>query len=237
MEFLPGRRVTSNASNFAEGPIPKRLPNEDARMNACEKQTADLMMYLDDELVGGKLMEFLAHLKICVDCRAGLAEQLALSAVLRRSRPLYSVTPKLRARVAASLVSARAATAPHQVRAGSGQVLRRTLQGVEWLMPRWNVLIPAVAAMMLCFLLVSNVVHQVRASEYVDAALTTHRDYLNGQLPLQIRSNSPQVVTEWLARKVAFPFRLPDPQLQSGGRLAYRLLGARVVDYRRKCCL
>jgi hypothetical protein len=39
-------------------------------------------------------------------------------------------------------------------------------------------------------------------------------------------------VTGWLAAKVAFPFRLPDSQAQSSGAPAYRLLGARVVDYR-----
>jgi anti-sigma factor RsiW len=86
--------------------------------------------------------------------------------------------------------------------------------------------------MMLCFLLLSNVVHEVRASEYVHAAISTHRGCLSGQLPLQIRSDSPQVVTEWLARKVAFPFQLPDSQAQSSGRPGYRLRGARVVDYR-----
>jgi anti-sigma factor RsiW len=85
---------------------------------------------------------------------------------------------------------------------------------------------------MLCFLLISNVVHEVRASEYVDAALSAHRDYLSGQLPLEIRSDSSQAVTGWLAGKVAFPFRLPDSQVQSSGAPAYRLLGARVVDYR-----
>src|ERR1700732_4949886 len=100
-------------------------------MSACEKHTVDLMLYLDDELVGGKLMEFLTHLKICADCRASLEEQLKLSAVLRRSRPLYSAPPKLRARVAASLASAEAKTAPNQPYEGSGQWLRRTLQGVE----------------------------------------------------------------------------------------------------------
>ena len=201
-------------------------------MNACERHTVDLMLYLDDELVGGKLTEFLAHLKICVDCRAALEEQLALSAVLRRSRPLYSAPPKLRARVAATLASAGATTASKQLHEGSGQWLRRTLQGVERLMPRWKVLVPAVVGMMLCFPLVSNVVHEVRASEYVDAALSTHRGCLSGQLPLQIRSDSPQAVTEWLAGKVAFPFQLPDSQAQTSGRPGYRLLGARVVDYR-----
>jgi anti-sigma factor RsiW len=208
------------------------MPEEAARMNACEKHTVDLMLYVDDELVGGKLMEFLEHLKICVHCRAALEEQLQLSAVLRRSRPLYSAPPKLRARVEASLASAGATTSSNPLYEGSGQWLRRTLEVVERLMPRWKVLVPAVVAMILCFLLVSNVVHEVRASEYVNAALSTHRDYLSGQLPLQIQSDSPQVVTEWLAGKVAFPFQLPNAEAQSSGRPAYRLLGARVVDFR-----
>jgi anti-sigma factor RsiW len=201
-------------------------------MNACEKYTVDLMLYLDDELLGGKLMDFLAHLKICAGCRASLEEQLALSAVLQRSRPLYSAPPKLRARVAASLVHAASETKSHQLYEDRGHWLKKALQGVERLMPRWTVLVPAILEMILCSLLISNVVHEVRASEYVDAALSTHRDYLSGRLPLEVQSNSPQEVTGWLATKVAFPFRLPDPQAQSNGAPAYRLLGARVVDYR-----
>jgi anti-sigma factor RsiW len=201
-------------------------------MNACEKYTVDLMLYLDDELLGGKLMDFLAHLKICADCRASLEEQLALSAVLRRSRPLYSAPPKLRARVAATLAHAASETESNQLHEDSGRWLRRTLQVVERLMPRWKVLVPAVLGIMLCFLLISNVLHEVRASEYVDAALSTHRDYLSGQLPLEFRSDSPQEVTGWLAGKLAFPFRLPDSHAQPSGPPAYRLLGARVVDYR-----
>src|SRR5258707_3550065 len=108
--------------------------NEAARMNACEKYTVDLMLYLDDELLGGKLMDFLAHLKTCADCRTSIEEQLALSAVLRRSRPLYSAPPRLRARVAASLAHAGAETKSNQQ--GTGQWLRGTLQGVDRLMRR-----------------------------------------------------------------------------------------------------
>jgi len=200
-------------------------------MNPCEEHTLDLMLYLDQELVGGKLMEFLAHLKICVDCRAAFEEQLALSAVLRQSRPLYSASPNLRARVAASLASPGATTASKPPRVRGGQWLQSTLHGFERLMPRWTVVVPAVVGMMLCFLLVSNLVHEVRASEYVTAALSTHRDYLTGRLPLQIHSGSPQAVTGWLAGKVAFPFRLPNSQAQSGSP-GYRLLGATLVDYR-----
>jgi anti-sigma factor RsiW len=201
-------------------------------MSACEEHTVDLMLYLDEELVGEKLMEFLAHLKICVDCRAALDEQLALSAALRRSRPLYSAPPQLRERVAARLATAGAMASSTQLREGGRQWLRRTLQSVERFRPRWKVLVPAVVGMMLCFLLVSNVVREARASEYVNAALSTHRDYLSGRLPLQIQSSSPHAVTGWLSGKVTFPFQLPDSQAQSGGRPGYRLLGATLVDYR-----
>ena len=67
------------------------------KMNACEGYTVDRQLYLDDELGGGRLREFLAHLRICRYCRSWLEEQLALSATLRESRPLYSAPPRLRA--------------------------------------------------------------------------------------------------------------------------------------------
>jgi anti-sigma factor RsiW len=200
-------------------------------MNPCEEHSDELMLYLDDELVGEKLTEFLAHLKTCVDCRAALEKQLALSAVLRQSRPLYSAPPRLRARVA-SLASANANTVSRPLHESGGAWLRRTLHRVGRLMPRWAVLVPAVVGMLLCFLLVSHAIREVRASEYVNAALSTHRAYLSGRLPLQIQSDSPQAVTGWLSGKVAFPFRLPNSRAQSGSRPDYRLLGARLVDYR-----
>ena len=201
-------------------------------MNECGDYTVDLMLYLDDELSGGKLMGLLAHLTICAHCRASLDEQLALSATLHRLRPLYSAPPKLRARVAARLAKPQSQTIAGRLYAGVGQTLKLTLRNAGRLIPRWKVLAPAVLGMMLCFLLISNVVREVRASEYVDAALATHRDYLSGHLPLQIRTDSPEAVTGWLAGKVPFPLQLPDSQGQSGSKPTYRLLGARLVTYR-----
>jgi anti-sigma factor RsiW len=202
-------------------------------MTDCEEDnTVDLMLYLDDELSGGKLMEFLAHLKICARCRASLEEQLALSATLHQFRPLYSAPPKLRARVLASLAKPKSQTFARRLYEGVGQTLKLTLRSAGRLIPRSHVLAPAVLGVMLCFLLVSNVVREVRASEYVDAALSTHRDYLSGHLPLQIRTDSPDAVTGWLAGKVPFPLQLPDSQGQSGSKPTYRLLGARLVAYK-----
>jgi anti-sigma factor RsiW len=202
------------------------------KMNACEGYTVDLQLYLDDELGGGMLREFLAHLRICGYCRASLEEQLALSAILRESRPLYSAPPKLRARVTASLLREGSDRTTTQRYESIRQGLQTILQSGERLIPRWTVLAPAVLGITLCLLLISNIVREVRASEYVEAAVSTHLNYLTGHLPLEIRSDSPQAVTGWLAGKVPFPFQLPDSQRQSGSRPAYRLLGATLVSYR-----
>jgi anti-sigma factor RsiW len=201
-------------------------------MNACDDYTVGPMLYLDDELSGEKLMEFLAHLKTCAHCRASLEEQLALSATLHRFRPLYSAPPKLRARVAASLAEAESRSLAGRLYRGAWQTLKLALRSAGRLTPRWKVLVPAVLGMILCFLLISNVVREVRASEYVEAAVSAHRDYQNGQLPLQIQTDSPAVVTEWLAGKVPFPLKLPDSQEQSGSKPTYQLLGARLVAYK-----
>ena len=201
-------------------------------MNDCGDYTVDLMLYLDGELSGGKLTEFLAHLPTCAHCRASLNDQLALSATLHRFRPLYSAPPRLRARVAARLAKPESQTIAGRLNARIGQTLSLTLRNAGRLIPRWQVLVPAVLGMMLCFVLVSNSVREVRASEYVDAAVSTHRDYLSGRLPLQIRTQSPEAVTVWLSGKVPFPLQLPDSEGQSGSKPTYRLIGATLVTYK-----
>ena len=201
-------------------------------MNDCGDYSVDLMLYLDDELSGGKLMDLLAHLTICAHCRASLDEQLALSANLHRCRPLYAASSKLRDRVAASFAKPNTQTISIRLYAGVGQTLKLVLRSAARLIPRWQVLVPAVLGMILCFLLISNAVREVRASEYIDAALSTHSDYVSGHLPLEIRTDSPEAVTAWLAGKVPFPLRLPDSRMQSGSGPKYRLLGARLVTYK-----
>jgi anti-sigma factor RsiW len=200
-------------------------------MDACGDYTVDLMLYMDDELDGEKLMGFLAHLKICAHCQASLEEQLALSATLHRVRPLYSAPPELRARVKAGLARPEARSAPGRIYQRVARTLKLALPHAGRLVPRWKILVPAVLGMMLCFVLVSSEVRDVRASEYVNAAVSAHRDYLDGHLSLQIRTDSPAAVTGWLAQKVAFPLQLPDSQRQPDGKPAYRLLGATLVDY------
>lgn len=70
-------------------------------MDSCNEHRVNMLRYLDHELRGRDLETFLAHLKVCEDCKAGLEEEQALSHLLHRNRPLYPASAALRARVAA----------------------------------------------------------------------------------------------------------------------------------------
>jgi anti-sigma factor RsiW len=89
-----------------------------------------------------------------------------------------------------------------------------------------------VAAIFLTF--VPSVVRQVRAANYVEAAVATHHSYLDGNLPLELHSNSPEQVTAWFSGKVPFPFRLPKSQVAPHGVPVYQLTGASLVKYQGK---
>jgi hypothetical protein len=62
-------------------------------------------------------------------------------------------------------------------------------------------------------------------------AVATHRSYLDGNLALEIRSQSPEEVTAWFVGKVPFQFRLPASQAVPDSKQAYKISGARLVKF------
>jgi anti-sigma factor (TIGR02949 family) len=70
-------------------------------MSFYDKYRAKTLLYLDNDLQVDELDAFRAHLETCGGCRASLDAELALSLLLRRSRPLYSAPDRLRSRVSA----------------------------------------------------------------------------------------------------------------------------------------
>jgi anti-sigma factor RsiW len=99
-----------------------------------------------------------------------------------------------------------------------------------WRVTRLRLLVATFAVIAVCLAFVPNAVRQVRAANYVETAVTAHRSYLDGNLALGIRSDSPERVTTWFSRKVPFLFRLP--QSAPGSVLTYQLSGASVVSFR-----
>ena len=200
-------------------------------MSPCDEVSLKALRYLDDRLQGQELRDFRAHLEVCPNCRASVETERALSRLLHRSRPLYSAPPALRARVAVL------------VEKHSGPILasenfyKRLLRSVgngfadpvrRVVRLRLLAATLAVTAMLLAF--VPNAVRQLRAADYVETAVTTHRSYLDGNLALGIRSDSPEQVSSWFTGKVPFPFRLP--QSTPGSIPTYQLAGASLVSYR-----
>jgi hypothetical protein len=84
----------------------------------------------------------------------------------------------------------------------------------------------------LCLILIPETARQVRAEDYVQTAVAAHRSYLNGSLPPEIHSDSPEVVTAWVAGKDPFHFCLPAARSIPDSKPVYRLTGARLLNYK-----
>jgi anti-sigma factor RsiW len=203
-------------------------------MNRCEEYNTELLLYLDNELTGEKFENFQAHLLSCADCRERLEEELALSSVLRRTRPLYLAPDALRERVAAAAVQQDFVSTGQSVNSGETelQTWLRRLQSIVQPIFSWKTLAFTITVFVLGLIFLPEFVQRSRASEYVETAIATHRNYLNGDLPLEIRSGSPKEVTAWFAGRVPFDFQLPAAPTTPNGKPAYRLTGGRLVNYK-----
>ena len=201
-------------------------------MSAHDEHRINIVLYLDNELRGQELEYLLAHLDNCADCRSLLEEERALSNLLHRTRPLYTAREPLRARIAAA--AGQPAAFEDKTERKHEHVLRFGWRNAPRSGFRWMALAAMIIVVVLGLTLVPTVVRHAEAATFIDTAVTTHRSYQENQLPLEIRSSSPEAVTAWFAGKVPFEFRLPSSQSPPGGHLAYVLTGARVVKFKNE---
>ncbi|WP_254063716.1 hypothetical protein [Granulicella sp. S190] len=98
--------------------------------------------------------------------------------------------------------------------------------------PYWRPL--AAAAMVLVtvagVLSISYLRREARAESFVDAAVAEHRGAGDGR-PLDVQSDSPDVVATWFAQRVSFPFRIPNAGVAADDRANYTLAGGRLVKF------
>jgi anti-sigma factor RsiW len=191
-------------------------------MNPCDDLNVDLLRYLDNDLNEQEFKYLRAHLDTCVYCEDRLERERALSRFLHESRPLYSAPAELRIQVSAVIErnSARYRSRWDWWRRASP------------LMLSWKMLVPAALAIALCLMAVPNIVQNVRAASYVEAALTNHNRYLHGELSPGIRTKSPEAVTAWFADKLPFQFQLPSSEAALQPSPTHELAGASLVQYR-----
>ena len=181
---------------------------------------------------GTELEEFRLHLEDCADCRADFDRSRRFRKCCSE-RGLYT-----RASIATRPPQPQSLRIRHQ--ALSAQDWANDIQALAgWAgdaqgLSRFRV--PAFAAVILamCFALIPSTVSEVRAANYVDAAVAEHRSYLNGSLATGLQTNSAEAVTAWFAGKVPFDFRLPTAESTPEDNPAYRLTGAGLVSYKGK---
>jgi len=183
-------------------------------MLTCDGARRLISPYLDGELVGEDRTAFQAHVDFCPACRRVLADEEAVVDALRRAVVRPQAPPPLRARVEALMA------APS----------RRLARG--WIAAAAVLL--AAAGAWLAYLYVPQAAHVTVAAsgELALLAADTHLRYTRGQLPLEIGSESPEVVSRWFAGRVPFNLTLPDYPVGPGERKPYHLLGGRLVSYR-----
>jgi anti-sigma factor (TIGR02949 family) len=198
-------------------------------MSSCLEYSVKTLRYLDNDLKGQELEDFLAHVNTCADCRARLDSEQALSQLLKRSRPLYSAPAALRARVSA-------ATARHSPAVvttnGSREGFWRIPAGLMLTSGQRLRVAAAALIIALCLVVTPSLVRQARAASFVETGVATLRSYVSGNLPTELRASSPELVTAWLSGKVPFHFRLPNAETAPTSTPAYRLMGASLVNYR-----
>ena len=203
-------------------------------MSHYDDRSVDILLYLDNALTGQRLEDFRAHLAGCSNCRERLQEELALSSLLRETRPLYLAPQALRARVVAAASQQASAGSPISGRSSETrmQKLMRWLRDVTRPVFGWKPLVAMTLVLILSLVFIPGAVLRLRANDFVEAATKIHRSYLDGALPLQCRSQSPGVVTDWFAGKTPFHFQLPISQSVPERKALYWLTGARLVSYK-----
>jgi anti-sigma factor RsiW len=203
-------------------------------MSACDEYCAMVPLLQDDELRGIEADRLRQHIASCANCRQFLAQEQTLSQLLRRTRPPYRASEALRARVAGMLSSEAYARvrAAERLRRRILRILASPLRGFAQPTLHWWQLGAVALLTLLAFLSIPPMVQRVRANAFVETAAETHHSYLEGNLPMEIHTSSAAEVTAWFARKVPFHFQLPESQQTASGPQTYRLMGARLVNFR-----
>jgi anti-sigma factor RsiW len=201
-------------------------------MNSCDECAIKTLRYLDNELKELELENFLSHLETCSSCRAHVQAEKELTATLHRSRPLYPAPVALRDLVASATMQATRQGVQDSIRLRPSRLQSEPVSGILQRFANWRVLAPVTVAIAVCLAVVPNIERRVRAASYVEAAVATHRNYVDGDLRRELKSSSPEEVTAWFAGKVPFEFRLPRADSIPLSRPLYWLTGASLVNYK-----
>lgn len=173
-------------------------------MMSCPDVRPRIALYVDREVTGAEALEFEAHLTQCAECRREYDYLRGTVDAVRAASPMYEV-PEGRFAVIERMVA---------------DWERRRKQR------RWT---PLLAAAVVLLAATATWISTGR-SGFEQFAAQAHRYYARGTFPLDIASDQPRVVSDWLEPRV--PFHLTLPNYPEGGPKRYSLAGARLMRYR-----
>jgi len=187
-------------------------------MAGHEELSADILRHVDDELNPLRAEALRKHIDGCDLCRKQMKQERLLSDILRESRPLYAAPHALRARVAEMMARERR------------NLLHRLATELRAALG-WRHLFAGAVIAALAVVLITSVIREGRAKAFVGAALNAHREYVNGDMRLAIRSDDPRVISSWVQDKVPFHFQLPAYRRTPQDTSSYRLVGATLTHF------
>jgi anti-sigma factor RsiW len=188
-------------------------------MNECNENQTRIQLYVDGELTLEERDDFLAHVEHCLTCSVALEEAKAQSAYIRGARYSVSAPDSLRNAVTLKLQDA--------ARAGSGP---RIVQRNSSRMRVWSW--AAVAAMLLVVaggVLAFNQHRQKKNNPMIQTAVLAHQQLERSETPLDISSDSAEVVSSWFANKMSFPFQMANSGIATEDKAKYKLNGGRLL--------
>jgi anti-sigma factor RsiW len=172
-----------------------------------------IALYLDDELQEGERLAVEAHIKGCADCRTALDAERELISAIRKARPVYITPASLQAKVGKLLQGAghRRISFPFWVPVAACALLALGL-ALSWF--------------------TAAGLFREERTPFVDTAVKTHLRYVEGQLPLEILSDSPEKISAWFVGKLGFNLKLPDYPHRPAEPKPYQVEGARLVGFK-----
>jgi hypothetical protein len=96
----------------------------------------------------------------------------------------------------------------------------------------WRIFVPAVALVVIVGVLTtrpSSSGEVLSGPRFAEFAVNAHRQHAQGSLALEMRTDSPQAVNEWLQAKSQFSLALPTSPVLPGEKRPYHVEGARLL--------
>jgi anti-sigma factor RsiW len=202
-------------------------------MASCDDYKIMIQLYVDEELTGSDLQDLLSHMETCGNCRREMEELKAFSTQIREARPSFAAPASLRERILAQAANQQEQKKKAPEETGT---LRQFKKPTATLTPQNRSWLPAAIAAMLCLAagITFSILHsraRANAMSFVDTAIVAHRGITDASMSLDVRSNSPKVVSDWFTNKVPFSFRMPNAGIASEDTANYQLTGGRLLTF------